>query len=161
MEFVLGAIGMIFTIRQMIETDMDDVYAIEKDVHLAPWSKSILVDCVRVGYDCRVFEVNADNRPVLGGYIICRYSSNNCHILNFCIAKSLQSKGYGRQLLENVLYSLTKLEHVHYVILEVRPSNKTALHLYYSMGFEQTEIKSAYYQDDHGVEDAILLKKTL
>jgi ribosomal-protein-alanine N-acetyltransferase len=134
---------MIFTIRQMTEADIDNVYAIEKDVHLAPWSKSILADCVRVGYNCRVFEVNVDNSPALGGYIICRHSNDNCHILNFCIAKPLQSKGYGRKFLANVLYSLTKLEHVNYVVLEVRPSNKAALHLYYSMGFEQTEIKTA------------------
>lgn len=42
----------------MTESDIDAVYAIEKDVHIAPWSRDILRDCVRVGYDCRVFESN-------------------------------------------------------------------------------------------------------
>jgi ribosomal-protein-alanine N-acetyltransferase len=145
----------------MTELDIDNVYAIEKDVHIAPWSRDILFDCVRVGYDCRVFEITDNSQSVFGGYIICRHSNRVCHILNFCIAKSLQSKGYGRKILQNVLSSLERLDSVDCAVLEVRPSNKAALHLYRSMGFEQEEIKPAYYTDDNGVEDAIFLKKKL
>ncbi|MBI2785799.1 MAG: ribosomal protein S18-alanine N-acetyltransferase [Legionella longbeachae] len=152
---------MTYNIRRMTESDIDKVYAIEKDVHIAPWSRGILSDCVRVGYDCRVFEINDGTGPVLSGYIICRHGTNSSHILNFCIAKPLQSKGYGRQLLQNMLDFLNKLKHIEHIVLEVRPSNKIALQLYKSMGFEQVEIKPAYYKDDTHVEDAILLKKML
>ncbi|KTD15658.1 GCN5-related N-acetyltransferase [Legionella gratiana] len=152
---------MTFTIRSMTESDIDTVYAIEKNVHIAPWSRDILRDCVRVGYDCRVFEINVDENPIIVGYVICRISNNYSHILNLCIAKSFQSKGYGRKFLENILNSFIQLPHIEYVVLEVRPSNKIALSLYHSMGFEQVEIKPAYYTDNNKVEDAILLKKTL
>lgn len=152
---------MILNIRRMKVSDIDNVYAIETNVHIAPWSKDILRDCVLVGYDCRVLEINNGDSPILGGYIISRISNNNCHILNFCIAKPLQSKGLGRKLLQTVLYSLSKYTQTNSVVLEVRPSNNAALHLYETMGFEQIEIKKDYYKDDKSIEDAILLKKTL
>ena len=152
---------MILNIRRMKDTDIDEVYAIESSVHIAPWSKEILRDCVLVGYDCRVIEVNNENTWTLGGYIISRHSDNNYHILNLCIAKPLQAKGLGRTLLQSFIHSLNNDPQTEYVILEVRPSNGIALHLYQTMGFEQVEIKKEYYKDTNSVEDAILLRKIL
>lgn len=152
---------MILNIRHMKDTDIDNVYAIETNVHIAPWSKEILRDCVLVGYDCRVLEINNGTSPILGGYIISRINNNCCHILNFCIAKPLQSKGLGRKLLQTFLYSLSKYTKTDSVVLEVRPSNNAALHLYHTMGFEHIEIKKEYYKDNNSVEDAILLRKFL
>ncbi len=145
----------------MKDSDIENVYSIEINVHIAPWSKDILRDCVLVGYDCRVLEINNGDSPILAGYIISRISNNSCHILNLCIAKPLQSKGLGRKLLQTVLYSLSKYTQTESVILEVRPSNSAALHLYETMGFEKIEIKKDYYKDKNSVEDAILLKKIL
>jgi ribosomal-protein-alanine N-acetyltransferase len=145
----------------MKETDIDNVYAIEVNVHIAPWSKDIIRDCVLVGYDCRVLEINNADSPVLGGYIISRISNNVCHILNFCIAKPLQSKGLGRKLLQTFLYSLSKYTKTESVVLEVRPSNNAALHLYQTLDFEEVEIKRDYYKDKDSVEDAIFLKKNM
>ncbi|HHU0022530.1 TPA: ribosomal protein S18-alanine N-acetyltransferase, partial [Legionella pneumophila] len=150
---------MILNIRRMKDSDIENVYSIETNVHIAPWSKDILRDCVLVGYDCRVLEINNGDSSILAGYIISRISNNSCHILNLCIAKPLQSKGLGRKLLQTVLYSLSKYTQTESVILEVRPSNSAALHLYETMGFEKVEIKKDYYKDKNTVEDAILLKK--
>ncbi|RYW12480.1 ribosomal-protein-alanine N-acetyltransferase, partial [Legionella pneumophila] len=47
---------MILNIRRMKDSDIENVYSIETNVHIAPWSKDILRDCVLVGYDCRVLE---------------------------------------------------------------------------------------------------------
>ncbi|CAM2911034.1 ribosomal protein S18-alanine N-acetyltransferase [Legionella worsleiensis] len=152
---------MILNIRRMKESDIDNVYSIETNVHITPWSRDILRDCVLVGYDCRVLEINNGDNPILGGYIISRVSNNTCHILNLCIAKPLQSKGLGRKLIQTVLYSLSKFTDTQNVILEVRPSNYSALRLYESLGFETVEIKKGYYKDAHGVEDAWLLRKEL
>jgi ribosomal-protein-alanine N-acetyltransferase len=152
---------MIDNIRHMKPTDIDNVYAIETSVHIAPWSKEIIRDCVLVGYDCRVIELTNGNSPILGGYIISRLSDKNCHILNFCIAKPLQSQGFGRKLLQAFLYSLLESAETESVNLEVRPSNIIAIHLYKSMGFEPVEIKKEYYKDKNSVEDAIVLSKLL
>ena len=152
---------MKINIRRMKEDDIENVYSIETDVHIAPWSKDILRDCVLVGYDCRVLEINHGDNPTLGGYIISRLSNNTYHILNFCIAKPLQSKGLGRKLIQTVLHSLPQVTQAEAVVLEVRPSNFASLHLYQSMGFETVEIKRNYYQENNSVEDAIFLKKNL
>ncbi|HAU1266226.1 TPA: ribosomal protein S18-alanine N-acetyltransferase, partial [Legionella pneumophila] len=142
---------MILNIRRMKDSDIENVYSIETNVHIAPWSKDILRDCVLVGYDCRVLEINNGDSSILAGYIISRISNNSCHILNLCIAKPLQSKGLGRKLLQTVLYSLSKYTQTESVILEVRPSNSAALHLYETMGFEKVEIKKDYYKDKNTV----------
>lgn len=143
-------------IRPMQQSDIDRVYEIEVMSHRAPWSRDILSDCVLVGYDCRVIE----SKKRIEGYVICRYSFNVCHILNLCVAVSAQRKGYGRSLLRAVLSSLVNTN-FDTVILEVRPSNVAALALYEKFGFRKDAIKEAYYQDENGYEDAILLKKLI
>ena len=151
---------MKFKIRRMLQNDIDRVYSIETSAHRAPWSRDILSDCVLVGYDCRVLELESSDSKQIIGYIICRYTFKVCHILNLCIAPPEQGKGYGKLLLSSLLDSLGQSK-VEMVILEVRPSNTAALTLYEKFGFIREDIKKDYYQDTSGVEDAILLKKIL
>ncbi|CEK10926.1 ribosomal protein S18-alanine N-acetyltransferase [Legionella hackeliae] len=151
---------MICEIRPMQQSDIARVYEIEQLSHRAPWSRDILSDCVLVGYDCRVLEVMMMSSKQIVGYIICRRNFNICHILNLCVAVAEQRKGYGEKLLEALLHSLANSDS-DTVILEVRPSNKAALKLYKKFGFEEDIIKKGYYQDEHGEEDAILLKKII
>ncbi|MGC1182012.1 ribosomal protein S18-alanine N-acetyltransferase [Legionella sp.] len=152
---------MTWQIRHMNKSDVDNVYAIETSVHVAPWAKNILKNCILVGYNCLVIEIKIDNRWVLGGYMICRHKNDCCHILNFCIAKLFQSQGYGRKFLQYLLDDLIQCKEIQSVILEVRPSNSIALHLYERLGFNQEEIKQEYYKENDQIEDAILLKKNL
>lgn len=93
--------------------------------------------------------------------MICRHKTKSCHILNFCIAKRIQSKGYGRKFLQSVINEFEQYKNIEEMVLEVRPSNKVALHLYESMGFIRVELKQGYYQDKDQVEDAIFLKKII
>lgn len=145
-------------VRAMQDSDIDGVYAIELAAHRAPWSRDIFSDCLSVGYDCRVLEVDGKKGVELASYIICRYHVNTCHILNLCVAPDWQGKGYGKVLLQDVLKHLDR-KNIELIILEVRPSNIAALHLYKKMGFQQIGIKRDYYQDEEGVEDAIVLQK--
>lgn len=148
------------TVRPMESADIDQVYQIELSAHRAPWSKGILSDCVLVGYDCRVLEKAENNTKQLAGYIICRRSFNICHILNLCISPTFQNQGLGKFFLKNILDSLEG-SIIKSIILEVRPSNKIAIALYEAFGFTHDSIKSGYYKDIAGEEDAILLKKNI
>ena len=47
------------------------------------------------------------------------------------------------------------------MFLEVRPSNKHAIALYRSVGFEEVGIRPAYYQARWGREDAVILAANL
>jgi ribosomal-protein-alanine N-acetyltransferase len=68
--------------------------------------------------------------------------------------------GYGRVLLSALLAKAHDAE-VDKVFLEVRPSNQRALQLYHSAGFEQIGMRPAYYQAEHGREDAVILAAAL
>lgn len=147
-------------VRPMKLDDINDVHAIELLAHRVPWSRDVLNDCVLVHYDCRVLEHKHQKVAQIIGYLICRYATDICHILNLSIAPDFQKLGYGSFLLKNLLDSIVDLR-MKTVVLEVRPSNLIAIHLYRKFGFEPFDIKPGYYCDDQGFEDAILLRKLL
>ena len=140
--------------------DIDAVYGIELSAHRAPWGRAIFKDCLLIGYDCRVLEANIDNKLEITGYIISRYQDSLCHVMNLCIAPKHQKKGLGQYLLNSLIESLANIN-ISALILEVRPSNLSALALYRKMGFDEIDIKKSYYHDAGKKEDAIVLAKTL
>lgn len=143
----------------MQSDDIDCVYDIEMSAHKSPWDRQILLDCLLVGYDCRVLEIK-NEEPEIVSYIMCRYVGDVCHILNLCVAPAHQKHGYGYYLLQQFIDSLTSTE-INLIVLEVRPTNMTALSLYKKLGFEHVRIKRGYYRDPDGIEDAIVLQKSL
>ena len=152
---------MTLNIRPMFDADIDKVYAIETTAHITPWSREIIRDCVMVGYDCRVLELYEEKpeEASIIGYSISRYSNQGYHILNICITKTMQAKGFGKQFLQSILDFLEHDNNVNYIVLEVRVSNIPALRLYGGMGFIYVSVKNDYYKDRNGTEDAIVLKK--
>jgi ribosomal-protein-alanine N-acetyltransferase len=108
------------------------------------------------GYYSLALEVGG----VITGYGIMSVAAGEAHLLNLCVHPSLQRMGYGRQLLGAMLARAHECE-VGTVFLEVRPSNKAALNLYYSIGFVQIGVRPAYYQAAYGREDAVVLSLTL
>lgn len=152
---------MIENLRRMTVSDIDAVYAIELKSHIAPWSKQILCDCVLVGYECWVLELLDGQTSTIAAYLIARYADNLSHILNLCVEKNLQTKGYGRKLLTHFIANVSNYSNITALTLEVRPSNHIALNLYASLGFMQTSIKPGYYVGENGIEDAIVLEKKL
>jgi ribosomal-protein-alanine N-acetyltransferase len=87
------------------------------------------------GYYSLALDVNG----VTTGYGIMSVAAGEAHLLNLCVHPSSQRLGYGRQLLEALLERADQCE-VRKVFLEVRPSNKAALNLYYSFGFAQNAV---------------------
>lgn len=144
----------------MLVSDIDRVHMIEMAGHIAPWSRDVLRDCVLVGFDCRVIEIQNDKMDSVLGYMICKIHLNICHILNLCVDPEEQKKGYGRMLL-NSLFDSVKHQRIKEFVLEVRPTNKVALKLYEKLGFIEEGRKIAYYKDANGIEDAIILKKII
>jgi ribosomal-protein-alanine N-acetyltransferase len=54
------------------------------------------------------------------------------------------------------------MHHIASIFLEVRASNKTAIHLYESMGFIEVSLRKKYYPHPKlGREDAILYAREL
>ena len=140
----------------MQPADLKAVAAVERAAYQYPWSLGIFRDCLLAGYHCLVLDVAGS----VTGYGIMSIAAGEAHLLNLCVHPNAQHFGYGRRLLSALMLRAGEAD-ADKVFLEVRPSNEIALKLYRSVGFEQIGIRPAYYQADHGREDAVILAATL
>ena len=143
-------------IRPMRATDVADVAEIERSSYQFPWSEGIFIDCLRVGYVCRVVTMS---RRVLG-YGVMSVGAGEAHILNLCVHEAFRCRGLGKRVLRSLI-ARAAAAGMGAAYLEVRPSNTTAIRLYLSMGFEQVGSRRGYYQAPAGREDAAVLKLAL
>ncbi len=142
--------------RPMRETDVESIIVIESLAYDYPWTAGIFHDCLRIGYSCWIM---GQQNPV-DGYGIMTIGAGECHILNVCIHPCLHNKGLGRMMLEHLL-GLAAEYKADTAFLEVRPTNRSAIHLYDSMGFNQVGVRRAYYPAGDSREDALIMAKTL
>jgi len=142
--------------RAMAPSDVAAVGVLERAAYPFPWSDGIFRDCLRVGYLCRVAELDG----TVVAYGIVAMGAGEAHILNLCVREDLRSRGVGRQMLV-LLLERARQAGMAEVFLEVRPSNLLAISLYQSVGFVQVGRRKAYYQAEQGREDALVLKLAL
>jgi len=139
--------------RAMRIDDVPDVVTIERATYAFPWSEGIFRDCIRVGYLCRIAELDGETV----GYGILSCGAGEAHVLNVCIRSDVRGSGVGRRMMD-MLLERAHAEGMEYAFLEVRPSNPAAIALYESMGFMRIGVRRAYYQAHGGREDAIVYR---
>ncbi len=142
--------------RAMLPSDVPAVGALERASYAFPWSEGIFRDCLRVGYLCRVAELEGD----IVSYGIVAMGAGEAHILNLCVAERYRGRSVGRQMLL-LLLERSRQAGMAEAFLEVRPSNPLAIALYQSVGFVQVGQRKGYYQAPDGREDALVLKLVL
>lgn len=145
-----------YFLRPMTVDDLDNIMAIETTNYNFPWTRQIFVDCLRVGYICQVCERDGQ----VAGYCIMSTGASEAHVLNLCIGYGYRRQGLGRRLLSHIL-DIARQKDIGTVFLEVRPSNRAAIHLYDNLGFNQIGTRPDYYPAKVGREDAIILAKSL
>jgi [ribosomal protein S18]-alanine N-acetyltransferase len=138
-------------LRPMLAADIEAVMLVEKSAYEFPWTKGIFADCLRVGYDCIV----ATEEEQIIGHAVLSVAVDESHILNLTVDKIHQGKGIGKQLLRHLI-DLARIKSAQTVLLEARPSNKTAIHIYESAGFNEIGCRKAYYPAPGGKEDALI-----
>ncbi|HVC02082.1 MAG TPA: ribosomal protein S18-alanine N-acetyltransferase [Steroidobacteraceae bacterium] len=143
-------------IRAMHEFDVPVVMAIERAGYEFPWSEGIFRDCLRVGYVCRVVDVDG----AMAGYGIMATGAGEAHILNVCMREDYRRRGLARGLMLHLLQR-ARAAGMREAFLEVRPSNMIAAHLYATLGFERVGMRRGYYQAVQGREDAAVLRLLL
>lgn len=126
--------------RPMREEDLDAVMHNETRAYTSPWTLGIFRDCLRVGYNCWLLEIDGDIR----GHGVMSVAVGETHILNICVDPDLQGRGLGRMLLQHLL-DLSVEYGARVALLEVRPSNVAAIALYESMGFSEVGQRKNYY----------------
>lgn len=142
--------------RSMLLADTPGVIAVERAAYDFPWTEGIFRDCIRVGYVCRVVEVEGR----VAGYGVMTLGAGEAHLLNVCIRAELRRQGIGRRLLE-LLLEHAMAQGANDVFLEVRPSNPAAIRVYVAMGFQKIGVRRGYYQAYAGREDALVYRLQL
>ncbi len=138
------------------KNDVEIIFSIESDSYKFGWTKKNFLDSLNSKYNCKKLV----NNSLLVGYFIWMKAYNECHILNFTIAKGVQNRGLGQWMLSRLLKSLNKFN-FDSVFLEVRPSNKSAIKLYGKNGFEIVGRRKNYYPSFDGREDALVMKRLI
>jgi [ribosomal protein S18]-alanine N-acetyltransferase len=143
-------------LRPMRETDLAAVLDVERAAYEFPWTRAIFRDCLRVGYQCFVYETPTG----LIGHGLMSVGAGECHLLNICVHPSYRRRGLGRTMVDFLL-RLAKRKGARVALLEVRLSNVGAYKLYTDMGFDEIGIRKEYYPARQGREDAIILARDL
>lgn len=146
-----------FEIRPMKKKDLKAVAAIEQSAYPFPWPLDIFKSCLKVGYSCWVGEVG--NEVV--AYGILSIGAGEAHVMNVCVAPQWQGRGYGQKMMKHLIQAARE-HHADMMLLEVRPSNKVAVHLYHRLGFNEIGRRKDYYPATGGQrEDALVLARML
>jgi ribosomal-protein-alanine N-acetyltransferase len=136
---------------------LEQIIQIENQSHITPWSKDVLQSCFNDRYF--VYGLIVDNE--LLGYAIYSFVLDEAELQNIAILPSAQGKGLGKQLLTHSLKQLHQHE-IKKVFLEVRVSNKIAINLYKSVGFNDDFIRRNYYHiNKFETEDALCMSLEL
>lgn len=142
--------------RPMTSQDLEVVAIIEQDIYQYPWSLGNFRDSLYAGYSCWVNEFDG----VPAGYAVMMLAAGEAQLLNLGIAKTYQRRGLGRHLLQYMI-KVARDYHATAMLLEVRPSNQAARHLYLDTGFRETALRKQYYPAHEGREDAVIMELAL
>jgi len=138
-------------IRNMTETDLSEVCAIEQETFSDPWSEE----------DFRGSLHEANN-----GYLIAEIDENvvgycgywgiagEGYIYNIAVKKEYRRQQIGYQLLKKLIET-SQDKGVDTFTLEVRSTNEAAIHLYETLGFERAGIRKDFYSKPK--EDAVIM----
>jgi ribosomal-protein-alanine N-acetyltransferase len=155
----------------MTVADLDSVLAIESVSHNHPWTKGNFSDSLAAGhwaYCVRPQLVNAVqgsylDPDILWAYCILFPAVDELHLLNITVSPKLRRLGIGLKMM-NAIEGVAAQQKMPKIILEVRPSNESALMLYQNLGYEQIGVRKNYYPIDpaNGLrEDALVLSKSI
>lgn len=141
-------------IRDMRQSDVPRIAAIERESYEFPWSPGIFRDCLLAGYAGIVMESRGE--PI--AYAIMSVAAGEAHLLNLCVSPRHRRAGHGRLLLDTMMERAAGAgaERMH---LEVRPSNDAAIDLYVMAGFQRIGVRKRYYRASYGSEDAVLFAR--
>ncbi len=138
-------------IRRATSKDLVSIQKMEGRIFNNPWSnKSIRNELKR---DRNSLNLVAEMDQKIIGYFFAHLLDNEIHILNIAIDVTYQHQGYGKQFFKEILENYLQYGDVY---LEVKQSNFPAINLYLNFGFEEIDIREAYYADG---EDAVIMVK--
>jgi ribosomal-protein-alanine N-acetyltransferase len=155
----------------MTSADLDSVLAIEAVSHLHPWTQGNFSDSLAAGHWAYCVRPQLQDLikgsyldpAILWAYCILFPAVDELHLLNITVSPKLRRLGIGAKMM-NAIEGVASQQRMPRIILEVRPSNVSALKLYQSLGYEQIGLRKNYYPVDtvSGLrEDAWVFAKSI
>jgi ribosomal-protein-alanine N-acetyltransferase len=146
-------------LRPMAVDDVDEVHALECSVFPHPWSRGNFMDSLASGYDAWVLREEGSGQ--LAGYFLLMYALDEAHLLDVAVAGARHGAGLGHMLLDRIAARARSMG-MESILLEVRPSNERALHVYHRYGYAEIGRRKGYYPAHEGRrEDAIVMRYAL
>ncbi len=144
----------------MVETDIDAILAIERQSFQRIWQRSSFLGELACGYAYPyTIRCKEGNNPAqIIAYICFRVITDEMQLLRIAVAPRWRRRGVASKLLDKC-FAVALEKGAVSAILEVRPSNKSAISLYHKLGFHLVEKRINYYTETR--EDALILKKNL
>ncbi len=144
---------MEIVVRELRDTDIKILSAIEQESFSMPWSEQDFRDLLTREY-CMylVAEANGEIAGCAGMTNIC----NEGNIDNVVVAKRFRGNGIAQMLLKELLIKGTNAG-IEAFTLEVRVSNEAAIHVYEKAGFVSEGIRPRFYEKP--IEDAMIMWK--
>ena len=138
-------------IRRATSKDLVSIQKMEGRIFNNPWSNKSIRNELKRGGNSLNLVAEMDQKII--GYFFAHLLDNEIHILNIAIDVTYQHQGYGKQFFKEILENYLQYGDVY---LEVKQSNFPAINLYLNFGFEEIDIREAYYADG---EDAVIMIK--
>ena len=138
-------------IRRATLKDLVSIQKMEGQIFNNPWSNKSIRNELKRGSNSLNLVAEMDQKMI--GYFFAHLLDNEIHILNIAIDVIYQHQGYGKQFFKEILENYLQYGDVY---LEVKQSNFPAINLYLNFGFEEIDIREAYYADG---EDAVIMVK--
>ncbi len=142
-----------FSLRKMQPEDIPLVAELERECFSSPWTEDGLTAETR-NPSAEFFVLEA--KGTLAAYMGMHIVLDECYIANVAVKKDLRKKGFGKALVENAL-TVAKEKGCAFITLEVRVSNRPAIALYESCGFEKVGERRNFYTAP--TENALIMTK--
>ena len=91
------------TIRPLMENDISTVADIAENSMEYPWSETVFRDCMKADYHGWVLCDNSKAQEKILGFLVALDQVGESQLLNVCVSKDSQRRGYGRFLLEHMI----------------------------------------------------------
>ncbi len=140
------------SMTNMSRIDVHEVWALEKLCFSLPWSLESFLLEVEQNQCARYYTAKMGDRIL--GYGGMWLVLDEAHITNIAVHPECRRQGVGEIIMKTLMKEAATL-HITRMTLEVRVSNKGAIHLYKKLGFEEGGIRKQYYPDNG--EDALIM----
>ncbi len=137
----------------MDSSHIGDVANIEKVCFLSPWSYKSIEEQLK---NSNAYYVVYISEQMVVGYAGMYYVCSEGYINNIAVLPEFRGIGIAKKLLCNLI-NYSNLNKLEFLSLEVRVSNKVAISLYRSSGFEDIGKRRSFYSNPK--EDALIMTR--